>query len=1240
MIARYLLRMAMLFAVGLLLTPTALAQDIEGQIERFLQQHAGQLKLPASDVAEWEITDRSVSRRSGVTHVYIRQRYQGIPIFNGVANFAIKDGEIRHHGLRLQTQLAARANTTTFTLSPAEAIRAAARQLGLPAPRALPVQSSQGPHQVTFSNGGISLEDIPVQLMYQPLPEGELKLVWDLCIYPHDGDHWWSVRIDAQSGELLHQVDWVTHCTFVEHPYSHHAHESYGAAKASAAAATLTNGGQYRVFPIEVESPNHGPRSLEIDPADSLASPFGWHDTDGTVGAEFTITRGNNVLASDDADADNLPGYSPDGGASLIFDFPFDPNQGVSANQDAAITNLFYYNNMMHDVWYHYGFDEVSGNFQENNYGRGGLGGDFVNADAQDGGGLNNANFGTPPDGSQPRMQMFLWQTGGSTLANLLTVDSPGSIAGAYAASEASFGPGLPATPLTAELILADDGAAPNPNDACSPLNNAAAIAGKVALLDRGNCLFVEKVQAAQDAGAVAVIVVNDAPGPPITMGGTPTSPITIPSIMVSQSDGNLLKGALNNGTVVVTLQDQGIAGQRDGSFDNGIVAHEYTHGITNRLAGGPTNAGCLFNAEQMGEGWSDWYAMMMDFDPNRRDRGIGTFAVDQPTNGIGIRNARYSYDLNVNPFTYGDVNNGSVLSQPHGIGFVWCTMLWDLTLVMVDSFGYDPDLIHGTGGNNLMMELVTEALKLQSCNPGFVDGRDAILAADSLLYGGAYQCLIWEVFARRGLGASASQGNSDDRSDQVEAFDIPLSCQTPTVAPVAAFNLGSNRGCGNTARFQDQSTDVPQSWFWDFGDGNTSTERNPIHVYTGSGSYLVTQVATNALGADTSFQIVNITLPAGPQVDSLTVCGEQSVLLAPQDSGIFVWYDGSGNLIDTLDNLATGTLTGDTTFFVEEIIPAAIENVGPLDGISTGGGGYHNTGFTGTVNFEALEPFTLLSVWVDAGSAGSRTFFLHEGPNATGNVIAQVTVNLSAGPQRVALDLDIPDAGLYSLAGTTVDLYRNNAGVNYPYEIPDLVRLVGSSAGGDFYYYFYDWEVQGQSCRSDRIPASVGVQSALFSFAQDSSTATFTFTNQSTGGSQYEWDFGDGNTSTQPNPVHVYAVPDTYVVSLTIDGNCSYVDTVVAVRTTGLAELQPGLQVVLQPNPAQGRVQLTFSQALTQAVALELLSASGQTLRRAQLTMGLTEHWIDLEQLPSGVYLVQLTQGQTRQTLRLMVAP
>ena len=82
---------------------------------------------------------------------------------------------------------------------------------------------------------------------------------------------------------------------------------------------------------------------------------------------------------------------------------------GTGDNQAVAVQNLFYLNNIIHDKLYGHGFTESAGNFQEDNFGNGGNGSDSVNAEAQDGGGLNNANFATPADGSNPRMQMYIW---------------------------------------------------------------------------------------------------------------------------------------------------------------------------------------------------------------------------------------------------------------------------------------------------------------------------------------------------------------------------------------------------------------------------------------------------------------------------------------------------------------------------------------------------------------------------------------------------------------------------------------------------------------------------------------------------------------------------------------------------------------------------------------------------------------------------------------------------------------
>ena len=92
-----------------------------------------------------------------------------------------------------------------------------------------------------------------------------------------------------------------------------------------------------------------------------------------------------------------------------VFDFPADLTQEPTTYRNAAVTNLFYLNNWIHDKLYSLGFTESAGNFQNNNFGRGGLGNDAVQADAQDGSGTNNANFSTPSDGSPGRMQMYIW---------------------------------------------------------------------------------------------------------------------------------------------------------------------------------------------------------------------------------------------------------------------------------------------------------------------------------------------------------------------------------------------------------------------------------------------------------------------------------------------------------------------------------------------------------------------------------------------------------------------------------------------------------------------------------------------------------------------------------------------------------------------------------------------------------------------------------------------------------------
>ena len=462
----------------------------------------------------------------------------------------------------------------------------------------------------------------------------------------------------------------------------------------------------------------------------------------------------------------------------MTFDFALDLSGQANSYFDAAITNLFYVNNMMHDVWYNYGFDEASGNFQQNNYGNGGAQNDFILAEAQDGSGINNANFSTPPDGGNGRMQMFLWSP--ATATELLTIPG-GSLTGSYAGIEAAFGGSVPTdVPLIGNLVLAFDETAPDPYDACESIQNQSFLSGNIAVINRGTCEFGFKVLSAQNAGAIAVIMINNVAGNPIAMGaGADGGSVTIPSIMISNADGMALIAALEGGeTISGELLNLGPFNQ-DGDFDNGIVAHEYGHGISTRLAGGANVNSCLNNPEQMGEGWSDWFALMITMeegDLGSYISGIGTFAIGQPTDGNGIRPAPYSTDFAVNNYTYADTNDVNNISEPHGIGFVWASILWDLTWAYIDKYGFDSDLFNGTGGNNKVMQIVIEGLKLQSCSPGFVAGRNAILAADNAITGGVDQCMIWEVFANRGVGLNASEGLGFSRTDQVEDFSMPPS--------------------------------------------------------------------------------------------------------------------------------------------------------------------------------------------------------------------------------------------------------------------------------------------------------------------------------------------------------------------------------------------------------------------------------------------------------------------------------
>jgi hypothetical protein len=368
---------------------------------------------------------------------------------------------------------------------------------------------------------------------------------------------------------------------------------------------------------------------------------------------------------------------------------------------------------------------------------------------------------------------MFEWTP---PFVNELEVDSPSSAAGSYLGSEAAFGPALNTTGVSGNIVLANDGTAPV-TDGCEAFP-ANFFNGNVALIDRGGCSFVTKVNNAENAGASAVVVANNVSGNPITLGDDGNGGgIGIPSMMISLSDGTTVKGGLPaTGT---TRRSSSPPPNRDSDLDNGIIAHEYGHGLSIRLTGGASSSNCLSGNQQAGEGWSDLCALFFSPDASDTDvtpRGVGTYSVFESADGPGIRSFPYSTDMAVNPLTYGELTTGT-LSIPHGIGTVWATAVWEMYWNLTNTYGFDADLYNGTGGNNLAIQLVVDGLKLQGCNPTFLDARDGILLADQNNNGGANQCLIWEAFAKRGMGANAADGGSSNSLSVTENFDLPLEC-------------------------------------------------------------------------------------------------------------------------------------------------------------------------------------------------------------------------------------------------------------------------------------------------------------------------------------------------------------------------------------------------------------------------------------------------------------------------------
>lgn len=370
-------------------------------VKAFVADNSDLFDYDAAALRDEDVTREFITAHNGMKTVVWQQKVDGVPVFEATmiahttrrdelvtvsSQFVPAANEAANAGA---SKKSAKRNEPVLSAASAIAIAASNIAAQVVSVDLVSVGAPAGAEQKQFFMHPAMSGETEARLVWLPLNVELLRLCWQITLTSQQRGEMFRIVVDAENGEVL-----------VRHGLTEYISDA-----------------SYRVYTSDSPSPfspGHSTplgtqpaviaRTLVTLPAlDTNASPLGWID-DG-----MNDTRGNNVDAHLDRISDNVPDGRPVGSPFRVFDFPLDLTQSPSTYTNAAVVQLFYMCNWIHDRLYQLGFTEAAGNFQINNFGRGGLGNDPVQADAQDGGGFNNANFSTPQDGSSGRMQMYLW---------------------------------------------------------------------------------------------------------------------------------------------------------------------------------------------------------------------------------------------------------------------------------------------------------------------------------------------------------------------------------------------------------------------------------------------------------------------------------------------------------------------------------------------------------------------------------------------------------------------------------------------------------------------------------------------------------------------------------------------------------------------------------------------------------------------------------------------------------------
>jgi len=430
---------------------------------------------------------------------------------------------------------------------------------------------------------------------------------------------------------------------------------------------------------------------------------------------------------------------------------------------------------------------------------------------------------------------------------------------------------------------------------------------------------------------------------------------------------------------------------------------------------------------------------------------------------------------------------------------------------------------------------------------------------------------------------------NGSNRSDAI--INDMASClpngavDNPGNLVSAAFTMSKNKSCDGSVTLTNQSfNDSMRTWY--FGDGNSlSSVNNPTHTYNSPGNYTITLVVEDSAGTkDTASKFLEVPIAQSPSGSNDTICGSGSLSLSANGSGGEIrWYNApnNGSLVDSGSTLTTPTLSNTTSYYVEEVENTPVQSVGPVDN-NIFSGRYFDSNDNWGCLFDVSKPMILKSVKVFSDMNAQRTIELRQ----NGNVLQSKTLTIPNGQSRITLDFQISpgDQYLLKVTGSTVNLYRNDGGANYPYDISGFVSITGNNTtsgnADDYYYYFYDWNVKEVPCRSDRqeVKAVVTDEPSLSFTVSDascqggSSGAVDLSVANVSGTVDYQWSNG-ANTQDLSN-----LQAGNYSVTVQGSSSCTAIDSVNVGSSGQAPNISPNVQDVSCEGNEDGAIDLTVS--------------------------------------------------------------